>query len=383
MYGSNAEIRDAIGQLRAMQALLHRRELALIAEYDRREAWREDGCTSMTAWLAYLLNVSHPSAADDVRIARAIGDLPAIADAYSSGELSRDHLRALTRFATAETDASLAAEAGIHSAAHVYRMAARARPVPIEDERAAHDARSLKLHSDGRLMHLLGRLPVADGARVAKALERIVVQTEPEKDTALEQRMADALVELSSARLAEDHDSDRATVALHVPASVIAGGDGVAELEDGEIVAAETARRLACDCRWYIVVDGPDGSPIGVGRTTRQVPAWLLRELKRRDLGCVFPGCGRRRWVNAHHIVPWSEGGATDLANLVLLCGTHHRLVHEGGARLSLDVDGRARFALPNGRVVDGTRPPGLRPELRRRLRGQRASRQPALLDTG
>jgi hypothetical protein len=341
----------------------------------------------MTAWLAYFVNVSHSSAADDVRIAEALGDLPAIAEAYGNGELSRDHLRALTRFATPETDESLAAEAPKFSAAHMYRMAARRRPVSVEEEQEAHRVRGLALRRDSarHLMHLTGRLPMAEGAVVAKALERIIEQSDMtlEEGGTYDQRMADALVELSSTRLAQDGDADRATVAVHVPVTVLAGLDNPAELEDGQAVAAETARRLLCDVRWYVVVDGPDGKPIGIGRATRQVPGWLLRELKRRDLGCIFPGCGRRRWVAAHHIVPWAEGGPTDLDNLALLCGTHHRLVHEGGAELKQGADGLWYFVLRNGRVIATSGPPPLPDEVRRRLTGEDELREPALLDTG
>jgi hypothetical protein len=386
MSACTAEMVDGICQLQAIQALAHRRQLRLIACYDRAETWREDGATSMTAWLAYMLNTTHETAAEEVRVAHALDELPAIGRTYGNGELSRDQVRALTRFATPETDETLAAEAQKMSAAQTYRMARRCRPVTLEEEREAHRTRSLKLWWDEHLLHLSGRLPKAEGAVVAKALERIAMQARPDPLTDLyapyEQRCADALFELASTRLAEDADADRATVALHVEARVLAGFDGVAELEDGDAIAVETARRLACDARWYVVVDGPDGEPIGVGRTTRQVPAWLLRELKRRDVGCKFPGCGRRRWVAAHHIVHWANGGPTDMDNLVLLCGTHHRLVHEGGAQLALDADGEPSFALPNGRVVSASGPPALRDDLRRRLAGETAP-APPLLDTG
>ncbi len=54
-----------------------------------------------------------------------------------------------------------------------------------------------------------------------------------------------------------------------------------------------------------------------------------------RDLHCVFPGCDRpATWCDVHHLIPWSQGGATDLDNLVLLCRHHHTLVHEGGWRI-------------------------------------------------
>ena len=41
-----------------------------------------------------------------------------------------------------------------------------------------------------------------------------------------------------------------------------------------------------------------------------------------------------------HHIEHWSEGGATELSNLVLVCRWLHRLVHEGGFKVETREDG-------------------------------------------
>ena len=55
------------------------------------------------------------------------------------------------------------------------------------------------------------------------------------------------------------------------------------------------------------------------------------RALLHRDGGCRFPGCTRRRGLDAHHLVHWADGGRTLLDNLVLLCEHHHVALHEGG----------------------------------------------------
>ena len=78
-------------------------------------------------------------------------------------------------------------------------------------------------------------------------------------------------------------------------------------------------------------------SVLYVGRSDRTVSARLRRALEARDGHCAFPGCRARvSRCNAHHVTPWQHGGATDLPNLVLLCVTHHRAVHEGGWTLAL-----------------------------------------------
>ena len=71
---------------------------------------------------------------------------------------------------------------------------------------------------------------------------------------------------------------------------------------------------------------------LDVGRARRLATPAQRAALRVRDRGCVFPGCDRpSEWCQAHHLVPFEDGGATDLDNLCLLCSHHHHLVHEGG----------------------------------------------------
>jgi hypothetical protein len=65
----------------------------------------------------------------------------------------------------------------------------------------------------------------------------------------------------------------------------------------------------------------------------------------------VFPGCGQKRNLHAHHREHWAHGGETNLDNLCLLCGFHHKLVHEGGWTLEPSQDGQGFvFYRPDGR---------------------------------
>ena len=58
--------------------------------------------------------------------------------------------------------------------------------------------------------------------------------------------------------------------------------------------------------------------PLSVGRATRTIPAPIRTALHLRDQGCHFPGCDRPpAWTDGHHIIHWSDGGPTELENLV------------------------------------------------------------------
>jgi hypothetical protein len=90
------------------------------------------------------------------------------------------------------------------------------------------------------------------------------------------------------------------------------------------------------------ILGGAPTQPLEVGRASRVVKAAQRTALAVRDGGCVFPGCTRSlAWCEAHHLRHWLHGGATDLANLALVCRAHHRAVHEGGWRLTRQADGR------------------------------------------
>ena len=124
-----------------------------------------------------------------------------------------------------------------------------------------------------------------------------------------------------------------------------------AEFENGRPVAVETARRLGCDGALVGVVEGAKGEPLAIGRRTRAVPPAIRRALRIRDGGCRFPGCDRSRYVQAHHIKHWADGGETSLDNLMTLCSFHHRLMHEGGYGVHVD-EGEIRFTRPDGQVI-------------------------------
>lgn len=94
-----------------------------------------------------------------------------------------------------------------------------------------------------------------------------------------------------------------------------------------------------------------DGAPLSASRKSRAVPAAMRRALDARDGGCRFPGCTHRRFVDAHHIVHWADGGDTTLDNLTLLCRKHHRFLHEYGFELER-VGSELRFCRPDGQYV-------------------------------
>jgi hypothetical protein len=206
---------------------------------------------------------------------------------------------------------------------------------------------------EGRRFALEAELPAASGAKIARALDRVASELpampdgEPAAD--VHQRRADALAQLCSGRSGATGDGDRTTVVLH--ARVEADGSVAnAQIEGADgVVSVETVERAMCTSRIQLVREDAFGDPIELGRVTRVPSAWMARQVRYRDQECRFPGCGTRRFTEAHHIVWWSRGGRTDLDNLLLICSFHHKLVHEYGWSVARAPDGDPRWLRPDG----------------------------------
>ncbi|MDP1932385.1 MAG: DUF222 domain-containing protein [Gammaproteobacteria bacterium] len=111
-----------------------------------------------------------------------------------------------------------------------------------------------------------------------------------------------------------------------------------------------TTRRLCCDASMVTVLEDFSGNVLDIGRRTRTIPPSIRRALQIRDGGCRFPGCCESRYVDAHHVRHWCDGGETKMDNLVLLCRHHHRLLHQEGYEIKRGADGVFEFVTPQGR---------------------------------
>ncbi len=360
---------DEIAELSAHLDAATARLLDLIREFDARAGWNT-GFRSCAAWLSWRVGFSPTAAREHVRVARALGTLPLLAQALARGELSYAKVRALTRVATPETEERLLAVGRAGTAEHVERIVRGWRQVDRQAEarEAARQHASRTLHvypdSDGTVI-VRGRLTPEVGALLVQALaaarETLYQQArdpEPEADPpTMVQQQADALALLAETALHHGIDpgapGERYQVVVHVDAEVLADADasGQSILEDGARVPAGTSQRLACDASRVIMRHDPDGRVMEVGARTRTIPPALRRALHHRDRGCRFPGCGVR-FGQGHHIRHWAHGGPTTLSNLALLCRRHHRAVHEEGYLVDRQSDGELCFRRADGQLL-------------------------------
>jgi hypothetical protein len=342
----------------------------------------EGDSDDLARFLSWRCGITGREAREYVRVAEALQELPATRAAFARGELTFTKVRALTRVATASSEDGLLELAEALTASQLERALRAFRRVAASDVREAHELEFVDyfFEEDGSL-YLRARLAAEDGTLLVKALEaareRVVERRREERAAARSDAGAsaasadhtlqpprsthvEALLNVAEASFSafDEQRVERARLVVHVDAAALsADGRGRSELEDGPVISPETARRLGCDAELVAQVER-DGLPVSAGRRRRTVPPALRRLLAARDRDtCCFPGCERRRHLQAHHRQHWAHGGETSLGNLVLLCFHHHRLVHEGGYSIEDDPADGLRFRNRHG-VLCSTAPP-------------------------
>ena len=338
--------------------------LVLVREFDDRMGWAKWGHSSCAEWLSWRCGISLSTAREKVRTAQALRDLPSIALAHREGRLSYTKVRALTRVAAMDDEDALVRYALRATAPDVEERCRQIRnvhPDSVHDARGAWEARSLSAWptvARGTLC-LRVELPLDVGGLVMQAIARAMEQEQipdgvaERSPSGFQSQQADALVAIvktyreGGATCADSASAaDRYQLVVHVDEAALHGGTGRSD------APLETVKRLACDASVVVVTEDEHGAPLTVGRKQRTVSTPLRRALWARDRHCTFPGCHRTRFVDAHHVRHWVEGGETSVDNLVLLCSFHHRLLHEGGYRIRRDYQGEYYFLRADGRAI-------------------------------
>jgi len=338
-----------------------------------------NGNITAASWISRTCGMSVTSAADRLCVGEQLQALPKIAAALGSGEIGyqstsvlchlREQLGAKRDLFDEEEMLDFARRFSVF---HLRMLCRVARHVADPDgffNEAEENYLRRRLHvslmADG--MHAIdGILDPECGAALKTALDALANRQGPEDGRSHSQRMHDALGELVHHAMDEGRLPRRNGVRPHVNVTTtlegLKGEVGVppADLELSLPISTRTLERIACDATISRVLLA-DSMVIDVGRATRVNSAPRRRALRVRDRGCRFPGCDRAAsWSTPHHIIAWTRGGPNNLANEVLLCHYHHRLVHEGGWQV-IKAGREFRFLPPERVVMRRARGPGIR----------------------
>jgi hypothetical protein len=372
---STSELMEEAAETSRQLASLAGRIVLLAAELDRREAWREEGATSLEAWLSERCAVSSATARAWAHVGTRLFDLPKLAGGLCDGSVSFDQVRAVVDVARPENEGALVAQASECSVRQLAEVAKAAAPLPTSSSSSVreHETRSVRFNDECRTM--TAQLPAEAYAEVRAGLEATARSVPSDGETRWDQRLADALVAMVRAggrqprsrpsppgRTSPDNEpsGDEVTpspylVVAHVPLRTLTDEDSelAGELAHRGLIDAVVARRLACDATLVVALDDDVGHTMYEGRARRDPTPTQRRELWRRDRHCRFPGCRNATFVNPHHLRWWKrDRGKTDLDNLALLCEHHHRLVHSRAWKLEGDANGELSFVGPSGRVM-------------------------------
>ncbi len=389
---SDGELEKRICSLAGRLAAATHTWLMLIAEFDRRSAWSGWGIKSCSHWLAWSCSLSPAAAREHVRVARALANLPIVSAGFAAGTLSYSKVRALTRVAHEVDEATLVRLAEAETASQLERTVRgfrRAKGAGLDQPKRR---RARVYWDDHGMLVVSARLTAEEGAVVMAALaaaEATADAPADAEDRLREDReadrldidyralsVADAFVVMAHTTLAAESvdpsGDDRHLVVLHVdaehlpepvPAEPVPAEPAAVlrQIEGGPGVDRTTSERIACDAMIAVVVSNTVTGMLNAGRRTRKISTALRRALRVRDGGCRFPGCHRRSHLEAHHIVHWYFGGATDEKNLVMLCRFHHMQVHEAG--FGVTITGHSgvlldlEFHKPDGSLIPNSPP--------------------------
>lgn len=398
-FGNDPRSKELAESIAAHQRVISEHEgsmLREIAEFDATEAWRGDGSLSMREWLVARCHVSRARARTLVESAGRVAELPALSSALADGRLTLDVFAPLAAVATPATDGDLAEASAHWTPKQAHELAAEV--TGASDAQAADRFRRRFVHFDDERCLLWAQLTkdayaLVKAAIVGRARRHDHPSSHDPDFVRFESRCADALLDIciergsrsgktgprgmapraashrngeavTDADSSPAHRNARISMVVHTDLERLLYGDGYghASIEGIGPISAEVARRLACTADITVSFDATDGACLDQKSLTRDPTAAQEIEIRRRDNGCRFPGCGCRTVTDIHHVVWVSKQGPTILSNLLTLCVAHHSRVHELGWKLDGDAQGEVRFISPQGHVFISMPSPAWRP---------------------
>jgi hypothetical protein len=308
---------------------------------------------------------------------RVCSTLPSFEDALSEGAVSTGHVDAIAG-AVRALDESTAAEfmsfgsdlladaerQGVDTFERTCRELARrlnamnaaaSDAEELDRQRAASRVKRTVDRETGMCITTLHLDPVRDRALWSRidAKRAELRRTDGNARTPWDQLQVEAVI----AALGGGEGVDRVPeITVLIDHETLCGGlhdHSVCETDQATPLPVSTVRRLCCEAEILPAVLNGRGEVLDQGRSVRVANRAQRRALRAMHRTCARPGCTVPfDACRIHHVVPWWQGGTSDLSNLLPLCEQHHHLVHEGGWSLTMTSDRIAAWKRPDG-VVD------------------------------
>ncbi|MHA3701646.1 DUF222 domain-containing protein [Jatrophihabitans sp. YIM 134969] len=358
------EVLGAIHELQAAMNVLASCDQALIAEIERRpDTIERTGARSTAAWLAGALRIRPAEAKRRVRTANGCAPRvtltgeplpplrPHVAAAQTAGLITADHAHTIDRAVDAlpvglPVEVVDAAERELLDVARKYDptdVATLGRDLrdtldqdgPKPRDEAHRRRRSLRLHqNDDGAGVLRGNLTAGLFAKLQTVLSPLAAPRPDDghgPDTrAADVRLHDALEELCDRFLRSgtlpDSGGVPTTLVVTMTVKDLETRTGRVHTSHGGDMSVAELLNLAAEAEIIPVVLNDAGGVLSHGRTKRLASAGQTKALIARDVHCSFPDCRiPPQWCQRHHVLDWLYDGETEIDNLTLLCGHHHR----------------------------------------------------------
>ncbi|HSK01647.1 MAG TPA: hypothetical protein VK932_10420, partial [Kofleriaceae bacterium] len=375
----------------ARRAALDAEEARLLRYAEELKLWRGFGYGSLLEYMERAMGYAPRTATERLRVARAIAELPLIADALEGGEVAHSAVRELSRVAVPETeDAWLEAARG-KSLREVEAMVSGHKPgdLPSDPTEPRLHRKTLTLEVSPetydlwRTMHKLAAEEhgqrLSDDELISSLFRRAYGDElgSPAVGGNAPDRRAPDTTDTADRRAPDTTDTadrrapDTADRRAHGGANGVAahggrGGTGATGASAhggrgrtgaaGSGAAGSPAYKIAIkqcpDCKRAWQFSGgrdievrPEVAECGAcdavhlgsldaavpERTTMTVTSRKREQVLARDgYCCTVPGCRRNIGLDLHHIEYQSRGGGHELWNLISICDLHHKAVHFG-----------------------------------------------------
>jgi hypothetical protein len=341
----------------------------VVERHARDGVWTGTGAKDYSAWFAAQTRAAQFEGQQRLNACELLELLPVLRAAVETGLVTAEHLQTMVRVITPKRrELAIRDEAVLVELASTLQLAEFRRLMAAwrsQADDALNDPTDLDEREEQRSLQLTqqtdqswwlkGQLTAELGELLHTALAAALPKKTVADERSITQRRHDAMSDII--RLAMS-TAERGTIGGEVPHLNI-----VHHLTDGTTRSAShwALRQLdlsmiMCDCKTTPICVTKDGVPLMIGTPETAIPMTNRRAVWARDGGCRFGGCGRpAMWSHIHHIQHRADGGTHELANLVMLCGFHHRYVHRHNVHLAWCAAGITLNAtMPDGTTING-----------------------------
>jgi hypothetical protein len=313
----------ALRDIAARRAVLDADEARWLREAEALQIWRPLGMVSALDYLERVLGYAPRTAQERLRVARALGDLPQLTAALSTGDLAFSAVRELTRVATPATEAGWITAATGKNLRQVEELVADHRPGDRPDDPPDPQARThvVRFELSAETFALLRQTrTVLDGEHSTNLPDDAFIA-------------ALCTTALDGAPTTEPTGRARYQIAVTLCPRCRTGTQEGAGLQVP--ISPAAVDRALCDAQHIGSLDEPTPD-----RAYQDIPPSVARLVRHRDGGrCRVPGCRSSRGLELHHIVHRADGGGHDAGNIILACSSCHQSHHDGRLTISGTAD--------------------------------------------